>query len=97
MHVPKPRKEKEDLSPESKRRKLKCVTNVAENTIGKDGANFYITEEVRRKGKMEREELLVEMGLAGEMSTEEGIAMFVDMGLTWSSMRKFSRYICICI
>ena len=76
------------MSPETLRRKRKLVSQMAEDQLGEDGTDFFITEEIRRKGKEAREDLLVEMGLAGEMSTEEGLAMFVDMRLTFNSMRK---------
>ena len=91
MHIPKPRKGRKNSSPENLRKKRKLVTELAKDQLGEDGPNFYIAEEIRRKGKEEREVLLVEMGLADEMTVEEGLAMLVDMGLTWNLFRKYKR------
>ena len=75
-----------------KRRKRKCVSNVATHRYGKDGVRYYIAEEIRSKGKDEREKILTEMGLnKKKMSAKEGLAMFVDLGITWNLLRKLRR------
>ena len=91
MHIPKSRKGREKTSPENLRKKRKLVTELAKDQLGEDGPDFYIAEEIRRKGKEEREVLLVEMGLKDEMTVEEGLAMLVDLGMTWNLFRNFKR------
>ena len=90
-HIPQPRTESEKVSPETLRRRNSCITQVATTQHGPGGQNYYIAEVIRRKGKKEREVLLCEMGLGGEMTEEEGIAMMVDLGATWNMIRKLRR------
>ena len=64
-----------------------------ENEFGEEGQDFYIADSIGRKGKEEREVLLKEMGLGGEMTEEDGLAMLVDLGATWNMMRKWMGYV----
>ena len=90
--ISKPRKEKENVSPETLRRRRSCVTDVICTQFGKDGQDHYIAEVIRRKGKDDRAALLVEMGLGGEITVEEEIAMMVDMTAPWNMLRKLRKY-----
>ena len=71
------------------------VNNVIETQFGDDGQDYYIAETIRRKKKEERAKLLHEMGLGGEMTTEDGLALIVDMGITWNQFRRWKQYVCI--
>ena len=62
-----------------------------ENQFGKEDEKYFITETIRRKGKEEREDLLTEMGLGGEMTEQDGLAMLVDLGATWCMFRKVKK------
>ena len=59
--------------------------------FGDNGDDYFIAEIIRRKGKEEREQLLHDMGLTGQMTEEQGLAMMVDMSATWNLMRKLRR------
>ena len=78
----KPRKGKENVSPETLRQRRNCITGIINRQFGLDGEDYLIGEMIRRKGKEERADLLQSMGLRGEMSEEEGLAMMVDLGAT---------------
>ena len=91
QHIPKPRKGKENVSPETLRRRRSYIHGTIEQQFGKDGEKYFITETIRRKGKEEREDLLAEMGLGGEMTEQEGLAMLVDLGTTWTMFRKVKK------
>ena len=74
------------------RKKRSCIAGVIESQFGADGEDYYVAEVIRRKGRKEREKILHEMGLAGEMTEQEGLAMLVDIGSTWNMFRKLKRY-----
>ena len=81
----------EKVSPETLRRRRSCVRLTILQNFGENGVNIFIADAIRQKGKDERKQLLKDMGLAGEMTTEEGLAMFVDIKTTWTTMRKLRR------
>ena len=91
QHVAKPRKEKENVSHETLRRRRNRVTLVIENQFGVEGQDYVISELIRRKGQEERAELLKQMGLGGEMTEEDGLAMIVDLGTTWNMFRRWKK------
>ena len=91
QHVAKPRKEKYNVSPETLQRRRNCVTLVNENQFGVEGQDYVISELIRRKGQEERAELLKQMGLGGEMTEEDGLAMIVDLGTTWNMFRRWKK------
>ena len=64
-----------------------------ESQFGEDGEDFFVADVIRRKGRKDREKILHEMGLGGEMTEEQGLAMMVDLGTTWSMFRKLKRYV----
>ena len=45
------------------------------------------------KGRKEREDILREMGLSGEMTEEDGLVMLVDLGITWNMFRRLKKYV----
>ena len=67
------------------------MTLVIENQFGVEGQDYVISELIRRKGQEERAELLKQMGLGGEMTEEDGLAMIVDLGTTWNMFRRWKK------
>ena len=68
------------------------VNNIIETQFGEGGEDYFIAETIRRKGEEERAQLLKEMGLGGgEMTEEDGLALIVDMGLTWNEFRRWKK------
>ena len=91
IHVPKNRKGKDEVSPETLRQRRSCASVVLTRQFGSDGEDYYIWEVIRRKDREEREKLLHEMGLGGQMDEQQGLAMMIDLGATWNMMRKLRR------
>ena len=91
QRVTNPRKDVEKVSPETIRRRMRYIYTVVHQEFGSGGEDFMIGELIRKKGQEERAELLREMGLTQEMSEEDGLAMLVDLGSTWSAFRKWKR------
>ena len=79
------------MSPETLRRRRACVKANITTQLGDDGENYVVLEYVRRQGKEEREKLLREMGLGGEMDEKDGLAMLVDLGMTYNLFRKLRK------
>ncbi len=92
QRVVKPRKlDVKDVSPETLRKRKMAANEFIMQTLGEDGENYMIAENIARKNKEERENLLKEMGLQGEMNEEEGLAMILDLNATWTSFRKLKK------
>ena len=70
---------------------MRRVYTVVHQEIGPNGENFMMVETMKKKGREERLALLKDMGLSGEMSDEDGLAMLVDLGSTWNTFRKWKR------
>ena len=79
------------MSPETLRGRRSTVKNVIEVEYGPNGEDYAVADIVRRKGKEDRAVLLNEMGLGAEISEEEGMAMFVDLGITWNKFRTLKK------
>ena len=93
QHVPQAHKPVETTSPKEIRRKRALVKSIIEMQYGEGREGFYIADAIRKNGKEEREQLLKEMGLTCEIATEEGIAMMVDTGATWTLLRKWRQWL----
>jgi hypothetical protein len=83
----------EEVSPETLRKRRDCIRHTIQHNFGENGDDYFIAEIIRLKGKEEREVLLKEMGLGGEMTKQEGLAMLVDLGTTWNMFRKLKKYV----
>ena len=88
-----PRKELTETAPSTTRKKVKKALDYTKTQSGSTSESLNKCHAIllKRSTKADRESILSEIGLRGEMTDEEGLAMVADLNLTWYTYRAWGR------
>ena len=89
----KPRKELSEVAPSTSRRRVKQALSYSQCQAGKttESLNKCQSAMLQRISTADRESILHNIGLRGEISKEEGLAMVADLNLTWYTYRAWGQ------
>ncbi len=90
MKVTTPRVSSKEASDKTLRRRSHEITEHREAASGGQSST-QLQDEVKLLGKEERQKLLVGSGFTVDVPPEHGLAMKVELGMTWFKVRELRR------